>query len=676
MLNALQHETSPYLLQHADNPVDWLPWGPEAHDRARDNNKPILLSIGYSACHWCHVMAHESFEDDATAALMNELFVNIKVDREERPDLDRIYQKSQQLFTGRPGGWPLTMFLTPDKHWPIFAGTYFPKTSAYGMPAFSDVLMRVSDYFRNHRSEIDSNARILLDALARPANAGDAIAPSEALGQSARQRLGEVFDAVNGGFGQAPKFPHPTEIGLLLALYADDPGARGIAEQSLSAMASGGLFDHLGGGFFRYCVDSNWQIPHFEKMLYDNAALLGIFSEASALTEDPLLARAAAATADWVLNDMRDPAGGFYATLDADSDGEEGRFYCFTRDELEAVLNAEEYRAASEYYGVNRPANFEGQSWHLQPRSRVTPYGEASAPIESARRKLLAVREQRVRPGRDEKILTAWNGLMIGNLAKAARYLDRPDLGLAARSAADFVRAKLWRNGRLYASYKDGRARFAAYLDDYAFMAFGLAELLQWQFRAEDLEFSVELADGMLDHFTDPAGGFFFTADDHEQLIHRPKPLADEAVPSGNGMAALVFDTLGHLLGESRYLKAAARTVHTSLAAIASHPEAHASLLKALDRQLEPPELIIVRGTEASIAEWQSKIDTGFNPRRLLFFITDDIDRLPGLLQMRAATDATTAYFCRGVECLAPIQDIGELLDRLNTPPADRPSPD
>jgi hypothetical protein len=674
MANALQHETSPYLLQHADNPVDWLPWGTEALERAQSDNKPILLSIGYSACHWCHVMAHESFEDDATAALMNELFVNIKVDREERPDLDRIYQRSQQLFTGRPGGWPLTMFLTPQEQWPIFAGTYFPKTAAYGMPAFPDVLRRVADYFRNHRSEIDSNARLLLDALARPATGAAVPQPSAALAEAARQRLGEVFDAVNGGFGQAPKFPHPAEIDLLLSLFGNDPGARDIAEQSLSAMASGGLFDHLGGGFFRYCVDGEWRIPHFEKMLYDNAALLGLLSEASALTGNRLLAGAAAATANWALNEMRDPAGGFYATLDADSEGEEGRFYCFTREQFESALDPDECRAASVYYGLDRAANFEGTSWHLQPRSLVAPFGEAEAPVESARQKLLALRKRRVSPGRDEKILTAWNGLMIGNLARAARYLDLPALGQAAQQTADFIRANLWQEGRLTASYKDGRARFAAYLDDYAFLAFGLTELLQWQFRTADLQFAIELADGMLDHFADPIGGFFFTADDHEQLIHRPKPLADEAVPSGNGMAALTFDTLGHLLGDSRYLKAAAKTVHSSLSAVAAHPEAHATLLKALDRQLGPPELVVVRGAESSLAEWRSKIDTGFSPRRLTFFIADAIDELPGLLQMRETRDTTTAYLCRGVECLAPIQDLDELVARLNMQSDDRPS--
>ena len=681
MPNTLQHETSPYLKQHADNPVDWLPWGPAALDLARQDNKPILLSIGYSACHWCHVMAHESFEDVETAAMMNDLFVNIKVDREERPDLDRIYQMSQQLFTGRAGGWPLTVFLTPDEQWPIFAGTYFPKNAAYGMPAFKEVLQRVADYFRDHRSEINTNAKRLLDALAQPATEADGAMPTGRLSEAARQRLGDAFDAANGGFGDAPKFPHPTEIGMLLSLFPDDPGARRIAEQSLSAMASGGLFDHLGGGFFRYCVDSDWQIPHFEKMLYDNAALLGIYSEASAMTGNPLLAGAARATADWLLQDMRDPAGAFYATLDADSEGEEGRFYSFVPEDLDAALDPDESAAAAAYFGTDQPANFEGKAWHLQPRSRAAAFGNADALIESARGKLLALREQRERPGRDEKILTAWNGLMIGNLAKAARYLDQPALGQAGCEATDFIRNHLWKDGRLKASYKDGRARFAAYLDDYAFMALGLTELMQWQFRPADLQFATELADCMLGHFRDPSGGFFFTADDHEQLIHRPKPLADEAVPSGNGMAALALDTLGHLLGESRYLKAAANAVHAALPSIARHPEAHSTLLKAIDRLQEPPEIVVVRGAGSSLAEWQRKIDTGFSPGRLLFFIADEFEDLPGLLQTREASDTTTAFLCKGVECLAPIQNLEELARRLrgadlSTPQDDRQSQD
>ena len=678
MANALQHETSPYLLQHAENPVDWLPWGPEALDQARQRNSPILLSIGYSACHWCHVMAHESFEDDETAALMNRLFVNIKVDREERPDLDRIYQMSQQLFTGRPGGWPLTVFLTPEEQWPIFAGTYFPKAAAYGMPAFKDVLRHVEGYFRNHRPEVDANAGRLRDAFEQsvPVSGGD---PDQHFCKSARSRLGESFDVANGGFGDAPKFPHPTEIGLLLSLAREDPGARQIAETTLSAMASGGLFDHLGGGFFRYCVDSDWSIPHFEKMLYDNAALLGIFSEASALTANPLFEHAASATADWLLRDMKDPGGAFYSTLDADSEGEEGRYYTFVREDMESALNHDEQIAATAYFGVDQPPNFEGKSWHLQPRSRAVAFGMAAAPIESARRKLLALREQRERPGRDEKILTAWNGLLIGNLAKAARHIRRPDLGEAALQATDFIRTHLRGDEPLKATYKNGRARFAAYLDDYAFMVLGLTELMQWQFRAADLRFAIELADDMLDHFADPVGGFFFTADDHERLICRPKPLADEAIPSGNGFAALALDTLGHLLGESRYLEAAARTVRAAVPDIARHPEAHATLVRAMDRLLEPPELVIVRGAQRSLVEWQQRLDSDFRPQRLLFFIADDVGELPGLLGTREADGTTTAFLCKGTECLAPIQHLEEIESRLNgagfdTPQDDRPS--
>jgi len=666
MPNALQHETSPYLLQHSENPVDWMPWGPDALQLAQQLDKPILLSIGYSACHWCHVMAHESFEDEETAALMNELFVNIKVDREERPDLDRIYQMSQQLFTGRAGGWPLTVFLTPDEQWPIFAGTYFPPTATYGLPAFRDILRRVAGFYRSNRSDIDATAGRLLDALAQTTRTGAAVGLDRRFHDSARRRLGESFDAEAGGFGGPPKFPHPAELGLMLSLSHNDAAARRMTEFTLSAMASGGLFDHLGGGFFRYCVDGEWRIPHFEKMLYDNASLLGLFSEAFALTGNALFRGAAEATAEWLLAEMRDPGGAFYATLDADSEGHEGRYYVFTREDLEAALTRDEYEAAARYFGVDRPANFEGESWHLQPRSRTVAFGTAEPLVESARRKLLTLRNERTRPGRDEKILTSWNGLAIGNLAKAARHLQRPDLGVAAQQAADFIGNHLWHDRRLKASFKDGRARFDAYLDDYAFMAFGLTELMQWRFRPGDLDFTVGLLDALLEHFADPDGGFFFTADDHERLIHRPKPLADEAVPSGNGMAALALDTLGHLLGDPGYLDAAARTVRAASPAIARHPEAHATLLRVIERQLEPPGILVVRGKDSSLDEWRARIDTGFDPGRLLFFIPDGTEALPGLLGTRTAEPETTAYLCKGTECLAPIRDLAELQTRLN----------
>jgi uncharacterized protein YyaL (SSP411 family) len=610
-------------------------------------------------------MAHESFEDEATAALMNALYVNIKVDREERPDLDRIYQMSQQLITGRPGGWPLTVFITPEEHWPIFAGTYFPRSASYGMPSFRDVLQRVADFFREHRSEVDATAHRLLEALEPPRLSADAATPDRAYAAHARQRLGESFDADSGGFGSAPKFPHPTEIDLLLSLFRHDRSARRMADFTLRAMASGGLFDHLGGGFFRYCVDREWRIPHFEKMLYDNAALLGLYSDAFCLTGDELFASTANATADWLMRDMLAPNGGFYSTLDADSEGEEGRYYVFSPDDLVPALDTAEVSAATDYFALDQPANFEGRAWHLQPGSRVVAFGQGPDVLEAARRKLLALREQRERPGRDDKILTSWNGLLLRNLAKAARGLDRPDLGHAAEAVADFVRASLWQDGRLLASHKDGRSRFMAYLDDHAFLVGGLVELLQWRFRTRYLDFAIELADCMLAHFEDPQGGFFFTADDHERLIHRPKPLADEALPSGNGMAALALDTLGHLLGESRYLDAARRTVVGALPSIARHPEAHATLLAAMDRLIEPPEIVVVRGPAASLADWRREIDAGFHPNRQLFLISDDTDELPELLRSRQPLGEFAAYVCRGTQCLAPVTDLTELVDSL-----------
>jgi hypothetical protein len=667
MSNALQHETSPYLLQHADNPVDWLPWGPAALAAARQHDKPILLSIGYSACHWCHVMAHESFEDDATAALMNELFVNIKVDREERPDLDRIYQMSQQLFTGRAGGWPLTVFLTPEEQWPIFAGTYFPKSANYGMPAFRDVLRRVADYYRSHRDEIDANAGRLLEAMAQTNFGADAADPGPAprYRESARQRLADAFDAANGGFGQAPKFPHSSEIDFLLGLAPNDDGARRIVESSLHAITSGGLFDHLYGGFFRYAVDAEWRIPHFEKMLYDNAALLGLLGDAWSLTGQKIYRGAANATADWLLQTMQDDGGAFYATLDADSEGEEGRYYTFTREDLAAALDADELDAAQDYFALDQPPNFEGHSWHLQARERTLAFDDQPELLQHARHKLLAVRQSRVAPGRDDKILTAWNGLLAGKLARAARRLGREELGLAAAGALDFIRTELWRDGRLLACYTDGQAGFSGYLDDYALTAAGLLELMQWRFRSEDLEFAVALADCLLEHFADPDGGFFFTADDHEQLIHRPKPLADEALPSGNGTAALVLDTLGHLLGETRYLDAADLTVRAAMPGIARYPEGHSTLLEAISRRLQPPEIVIVRGPSAQLPDWQARIDTGFVPRRLLFFIADEAGELPGLLGTRKSQDRPVAYLCRGTECLAPVTDVEALARSL-----------
>jgi len=656
MRNRLGEETSPYLKQHADNPVHWHAWNDEALAEARRSGKPILLSVGYSACHWCHVMAHESFEDEATAHLMNDLFVNIKVDREERPDLDKIYQTSHQLMSGQAGGWPLTVFLTPDQI-PIFTGTYFPKERRYGMPAFREVLTAIDQYYRGKSDEIRANGARLVDALGSTQTAGadDFAELTRAPLETARERLNDNYDAEHGGFAGGPKFPHTTSLELLLAhwhAHRDEDALR-MVTHTLDCMAQRGLYDHLGGGFFRYSVDRFWAIPHFEKMLYDNAQLLALYADAYVATGTPAYARVASETAEWVMRDMQDPRGGFYSTLDADSEHEEGKFYVWTPAELDAVLSGDEAALAKRAFGLERPPNFEGKHWHLHLAE--APEAAAANTLERARAKLLAAREKRVWPGRDEKLLVSWNGLMIFGLARAARALDRPDFAESAERAVDFIRAELWRDGRLKATYKDGRARFAAYLDDYAFLAYGVLELLQFRWRSSDLELARELVEVLLAHFEDPRGGFFFTADDHERLIHKPKPFSDEAVPAGNGIAALALLSLGHLLGEQRYLEAAERAVRAALHTLERYPDAHATLLRALHELLTPPKLVVLRGTEDELAPWQRKLASTYEPHRLAIAIPRDA-RLSGLLAERAPRERAVAYVCEGMTCRAPVE--------------------
>ena len=679
--NHLADETSPYLQQHADNPVDWYPWGDAALDLARRQDKPILLSIGYSACHWCHVMAHESFEDPGTAALMNELFVNVKVDREERPDLDKIYQIAQQMLTHGSGGWPLTMFLTPQGQ-PFFGGTYFPKEPRYGMPAFTDLLRRVAEYYREQRAEITEQGAQLQDALA-------AIVPAPTPGVAldaaplarAREALESSFDTSYGGFSGAPKFPHPTSIERCLrhwhasAVDAEpDLKALYMASLTLTRMGEGGLFDQLGGGFARYSVDGFWMIPHFEKMLYDNAQLLCEYARASLATGDALFTKIANETADWVLRDMRSPQGGFYSSLDADSQGHEGKFYVWTPTEVQSLLSAREYQVFSRRFGLDRSANFEGE-WHLHAYSSLDdaaaavnePPPAAQALIESARAKLLAARNLRIWPARDEKILTAWNALMIKGLAIAARVLKRPDLEDAATAAVDFVRHHLWRDGRLLATYKGGRAHLPAYLDDYAFLIDALLELLQTRWRSRDLEFARELAEVLLEQFEDAlAGGFFFTAKDHEKLIHRSKSFADESLPSGNGVAASALCRLGFLLAETRYLDAAQRTLEAGWSGIADYPRAHMSLVDALEDFLSATQILVIRGDAAEAARWAAELGRLYAPLRMLFAIPGGAD-LPPALAAKTAGRSTVAYVCTGMTCSAPMTDLPEISRALRS---------
>ena len=676
--NRLAHETSPYLLQHAGNPVDWRPWGPEALQLARETGKPILLSIGYSACHWCHVMAHESFEDDATAALMNELFVNIKVDREERPDIDKIYQLAHQILTQRGGGWPLTMFLAPDDHRPFFGGTYFPKEARYGMPAFSDVLKRVAEFHAQRGDDVRKQNAALMQVFAdlQPPVATD-VTLSDAPFEPARGMLTQQFDREYGGFGGAPKFPHATSLEFLLrqwraSAHDEQPDLQSLymATLTLARMAEGGIYDQLGGGFCRYSVDQYWMIPHFEKMLYDNGPLLALYAQAAIATGDPLFKHIANETADWLMRDMQAPPGGFWSTLDADSEGHEGKFYAWRQEEAQAALSADEYAVLSRRFGLDREPNFEG-AWHLHVYRAVEDVAQeldlqpeaAQALLTTARSKLLSIRNARVWPGRDEKVLTAWNALAIKGMAIAARALGRDDLAASALRAVDFIRANLWRDGRLLAAYKDGQAKFTAYLDDYAFLLDALLEVLQARWRSADLQFAIELADALLAHYQDrDAGGFYFTADDAEQLIHRTKSFGDEAVPAGNGVAADALLRLGHLVGDTRYIDAAERTLRAAWPAIEKYPSGHASLLFALEATLTPPQLIVIRGDSREVAEWQSELNAIYAPRRIVLGLSTDEHDLPLALADKRALTETAGYICRGTVCSEPLKSLAALI--------------
>jgi uncharacterized protein YyaL (SSP411 family) len=685
-MNALKNETSPYLLQHADNPVDWYPWGDEALELARSQDKPILLSIGYSACHWCHVMAHESFEDEQTATLMNRLFVNIKIDREERPDIDKIYQAAHQLMQRRPGGWPLTVFLDPGDHRPFFAGTYFPKEARYGMPAFTELLNKANEHFQTNRDAVSEYGQSIVAALqhintAQPAD-GDLLSGGSL--PAVREALEQTFDNQNGGFGDAPKFPHPTNLERLMrhwrnaALGGRDDGpdkqAMFICALTLSRMAEGGIFDQVGGGFCRYSVDAEWSIPHFEKMLYDNGQLLALYAQFWQISGDETYRRVALDTAGWVLREMRAPEGAFYAALDADSEGVEGRFYIWNPDEVRGILTGDEYTVFAPRFGLDKPANFEGD-WHLRVSQTIATIAANTGQnpstvqrlIDAARLRLLNVRDTRIRPGRDDKILTSWNALMIRGLAIAAHALQDEAMASAAAQALDFIRHNMVVDGRLCATYKDSQARLNAYLDDYAFLLDATIELLQVRWNSEHLEFAVWLADRLLADFTDSEhGGFFFTAADHEQLIHRSKPMSDEALPSGNGIAALALNRLGHLLGETKYLEAAVATIKATGGALEEFPHAHTSLITALDEIIAPAEIVILRGESEEISRWSLAIGAVYTPKRLVFAIPDDVADLPAALSARMPADQPIAYICRGTTCSQPLTSLEAITAELD----------
>ena len=690
--NRLRNASSPYLQQHASNPVDWNPWDQDALALAKQQDKPILLSIGYSACHWCHVMAHESFEHQDTADLMNQFFVNIKVDREERPDLDRIYQSAHQLLAQRPGGWPLTVFLSPDDLTPFFSGTYFPREPRHGLPAFRDLLQSLDQAYHAHRKDIEKQNLSLRQALnsLNPSGAAGGVVMGDAPLQAARQQLEKSFDQRHGGFGQAPKFPHATNIERLLRHWASstlagkpDERALQMAVDTLAQMARGGINDQLGGGFCRYSVDDLWMIPHFEKMLYDNGPLLALYTDAWLATGNPLFSDTAQRTADWAIREMQSPEGGYYSSLDADSEGEEGKFYVWRPQQVEELLDGDEYAVFSRHFGLDRQANFEDH-WHFHTfvdipelcgELGISPE-QAKARLDRARRKLFEARQGRIPPGRDEKILTSWNALMIKGMARAGRLLKKPAYLDSSFKALDFVRSSLWQNGRLLATWKDGTASLAAYLDDYAFLIEALLETLQARWRRRDLDFCLELAEVMLRHFEDQRlGGFYFTADDHEDLIYRPKSLGDDSIPSGNGVAAFALARLGHLLGETRYLDAAEKVLKAAWSNVRQLPYAHCGLLHALEEHLQPTETLVVRGNAEEIEKWQGRAAECYAPNRHCIGIPASEQGLPGLLNERASGAEAVGYLCSGSSCRAPIRDYATLDRELRRSEPLRPPP-
>jgi len=684
--NLLLCESSPYLLQHADNPVHWMAWNKGSLELAKQANKPILLSIGYSACHWCHVMAHESFENPETAELMNQLFINIKVDKEERPDLDKIYQNAHSLLTERPGGWPLTVFLTPDSHMPIFAGTYFPPQAKHGLPAFNSLLMHINDIWLSRKNDIQQQSASLQSTYQRiyetskPADVGF----NSTVIDIARNQVEKQFDAKNGGFSGAPKFPHPAILEFALKhwvqtkkLNQPDPRMLHSVIFTLEKMADGGIFDHLGGGFCRYSTDELWMIPHFEKMLYDNGPLLSLYSQAWKLNSDPLFFDAANETASWVIREMQSPEGGYYSAQDADSEGAEGKFFVWSKDEINTLLDgatqgngidARSIDLFKQRFGLDKQENFEGY-WHLHGCVKESTLAqnhqlndkELHQQLRRIRQLLFEHREKRIHPDTDTKILCAWNGLMIHGMAKAGRLLEKPEYTQSAIKAAYFLKKYCWKNNRLFANVKDGKATLNAYLDDYAFLIYALLEVLQNKWDSELYSWTLALADTLITDFADDDyGGFYFTSHDHEDLIQRLKSFSDDAIPSGNAIAALALNRLGYLSGKKPYIDAAENCLKSAWDAINQTPVSHCALLNALREYLTPPNILIMRTVGDDEKNWPLIAQQYYLADTLVYNIPAKQTLHPSLSD-KVADTTSLAYPCSGLQCREPLKTAPEL---------------
>ena len=679
--NRLIHETSPYLLQHAHNPVDWYPWSEEAFEKAKKENKPVLLSIGYSACHWCHVMERESFENEKIAALMNELFVNIKVDREERPDLDEIYMNAVQMLTGR-GGWPMTMFLTPEGK-PFYGGTYFPPEDRQGMPGFPRILQGVAQAYRERPADVEKSVGQILETLHHMAESQ----PSEndfAPGIIAEscEKIARAYDSENGGLGQAPKFPNPGVYELFLRYYSESGDERYLTmvAQTLSKMAQGGIYDHVGGGFHRYSVDAKWLVPHFEKMLYDNAQLLRIYSQAYLITREPLYKTVVEESARYLLREMHQPEGGFYSTQDADSEGEEGKFFVWTLAEIDALLGAEDGEVFARMYDVTEEGNFEEKNI-LHPILTVDQASkffrkeksEIEALIARTKEKLFTAREKRIKPFRDEKIIAAWNGLLLSGLAEAIKITGASSCLEASRRTVEFIFGRMFRDGYLLHVYKDGQAKLRGYLDDYAFVALGLLDLYEVLLDRSLIDRAMELADIMLREFWDErGGGLFYTGKSHEPLISRAKPVFDASIPSGNAIAAQLLLRLYHLVGAEDYHTRAETILRSYYDAMVSQPFGFAHMLCALDQYLHPAKEIVIVGerSDARTTDLIKEIHSLYLPNKavLIFAPGESLEKVSPLMVGKQQIDGRpTAYVCQNFTCSAPVTSWAELKRLLET---------
>ena len=673
--NRLIHETSPYLLQHAHNPVDWYPWGDEAFQKAQSENKPVLLSIGYSACHWCHVMEHESFENEKIAALMNDLFVSIKVDREERPDLDEIYMNAVQMLTGR-GGWPMTIFLTPEGK-PFYGGTYFPPEDRQGMPGFPRVLTGVAQAYREKPQDVEKSVEQILSALKRMSESHDSKAAfcPDAIAESAEQ-ISRAYDSDHGGLGHAPKFPHAGVYELFLRHYHQSKNLRFLemVTHTLTKMAQGGIYDHLGGGFHRYSVDERWLVPHFEKMLYDNAQLLRIYAQLYCITGNELFKNVTEETADYLLREMLHSEGGFYSTQDADSEGEEGKFFIWSPQEINAILGEEAGEIFARIYDVSDFGNFEGKNilhpiLSLEQASKLfrKDVREIAALVADSKEKLFHEREKRIKPFRDEKIITSWNGLVLSGLAEAINISPKRAYVESANRTVQFIFSKMFRDGHLLHTYKDGKAKLLGYLDDYAFLAVGLLDLYETTFDRTHFECAIELADAMLSEFWDEKdGAFFYTGKSHEQLISRAKPVFDASIPSGNSIATHLLLRLYHLTGREDYLKRAEAVLRTYYDVMMSQPFGFAHMLCALDLYSRKPKEIVVIGTrdDTNVAELVNRIHSVYLPNKSLQLAGPDqsLEKISPLLQGKTQLDGKpTVYVCHNFTCSAPATNWEEL---------------